>query len=151
VAEEAGPHQIDAPAGWTDLTYLGDRLASNAAVASWGGEEIQVFAIRDDAVVANRYWDGTRWHEWESLGGPFTGQPAAAARDADRIDVLAIGADGVLRHRWWDGTSWVPWQPVPGAPSAARGVSAAWSGSGGHLDVCVVDAAGAAAHLRLRP
>lgn len=128
---------------------MGGRLVSNAAVASWGNGESEVFAIRDDAELVDRYWDGALWHEWESLGGPFTGDPAAAARDADRIDVLAIGTDGVLRHRWWDRTAWVPWRPLSGAPPAARGVSAAWSG--GHLDICVVDAAGAATHLRLRP
>ena len=73
---------------------MGGTLASGAAVASWGdGGECELFAIHDDGELRDRYWDGARWHDWESLGAGFAGQPAAAARDADRIDVLAFGTD----------------------------------------------------------
>jgi len=95
----------------------------------------------------DRYWDGARWHEWESLGGSFAGEPAAAARDADRIDVLAIGKDGLLRHRWWDGTRWVDWRVVEDAPRGGRGVSCAWSGD--RLDVFVWGADGAVQYADL--
>ncbi len=129
MAQEAGPHQIG---GWISL---GGRLASSPAVASWGdGGECELFAIHDDGELRDRYWDGSRWHDWESLGAGFTGQPAAAARDADRIDVLAFGIDGRLRHRWWDGTRWVDWEVVADAPSGDA-VSCVWSGA--RLDVFV--------------
>jgi hypothetical protein len=117
---------------WLDLEGT---LASNAAAASWGDDETQVFAIQGDGQVWNRYWDGEDWHPWETLGGSFAGQPAAAARDADRIDVFAIGRDGVLRHRWWDGERWVEWEDVDGAPSGGSGVACTWIG--GRLDLFV--------------
>ncbi|HEY8648234.1 MAG TPA: hypothetical protein VIM50_02560 [Candidatus Limnocylindria bacterium] len=110
-------------------------LASSAAVASWGdGGECELFAIHDDGELKNRYWDGSRWHDWESLGSGFIGQPAAAARAADRIDIFAFGADGGLRHRWWDGTRWVEWETVPDAP---RGDAVTCTWSGDRLDVFV--------------
>jgi hypothetical protein len=129
MAQEAGPHQI---AGWISL---GGTLSSSAAVASWGdGGECELFAIHDDGELRDRYWDGARWHDWESLGAGFTGQPGAAARGADRIDVFAFGTDGRLRHRWWDGTRWVEWEIVADAPRGDA-VSCVWSG--GRLDVLV--------------
>ena len=131
MAEEAGSHQVGTP--WLSL---GGPIRSGAAAASWGSQgETEIFAIRDDGAVWDRYWDGARWHEWESLGGSFQGEPAAAARDTDRIDVFAIGADGVLRHRWWDGKRWVDWVDVGGAPRGGRAVSCTWSGP--RLDVFV--------------
>ena len=115
---------------------LGGALRAGAAAAAWGASgETEVFAIHEDGAVWDRYWDGKRWHEWESLGGAFTGQPAAAARGADRIDVFAIGTDGVLRHRWCDGKSWVEWREVDGAPRGGRAVACAWSGP--RLDVFI--------------
>ena len=117
-------------------TNLGGALRSGAAAAAWGDRgETEIFAIREDGGLWNRYWDTQSWHEWEPMGGSFAGQPAAAARDADRIDVFAIGADGVLRRRWWDGTRWVQWRAVEDAPRGARTVACAWSG--GRLDVFV--------------
>ena len=108
---------------------------SGAAVASWGdGGECELFAIHDDGNIRDRYWDGSRWHDWESLGVGFAGQPAAAARGADRIDVFAFGADGPLRHRWWDGKRWAEWEIVPDAPRG-HAVSCAWNGD--RLDVFV--------------
>lgn len=110
-------------------------LASSAAVASWGdGGECELFAIHDDGELRDRYWDGSRWHDWESLGAGFTGQPAAAACGADRIDVFAFGTDRRLRHRWWDGARWVDWELVDAAPEGDA-VSCAWSGD--RLDVFV--------------
>jgi hypothetical protein len=141
VAQEAGPHQI---AGWISL---GGALVSGAAVASWGdGGECELFAVHDDGELRDRYWDGVRWHEWESLGSGFAGQPAAAARNADRIDVFAFAVDGGLRHRWWDGTRWVDWETVAGAPGGDA-VSCSWSGD--RLDVFVTKRGGELWYLAL--
>ena len=109
-------------------------MRSNAAVASWGSEECEIFAIHDDGQLRDRYWDGASWHEWESLGGSFVGDPAAAANGADRIDVFAVGGDGRVRHRWWNGREWVPWEVVEGAPPADA-VSCVWTGD--RLDLFV--------------
>ncbi len=119
-------------AGWTSLE---GSLASAPAPASWGDGEVEVFAIHDDGVLWNRYWDGDSWHPWESLGGELRGEPAASARDANRIDVLGIGKDGAVRHRFWNGSEWVPWREVEGAPQDAKAVACSWSGS--RLDVFV--------------
>lgn len=114
---------------------LGGPVTSGAAAASWGMQEIQVFAIRDDGELWSRYWDGDYWHEWHSHGGQFSGQPAASARDADRIDVFAIDAGGTLLHLQWNGEKWLPWEKVEGAPSNARAVTCSWSGE--RLDLFV--------------
>jgi hypothetical protein len=114
---------------------LGGNLRSNAAAASWGDFEVEVFAIHTDGQLWNRYWDGESWHQWEPMGGDFVGQPAASARDADRIDVLAIDNSGVVQHRYWNGKEWVPWHEVEGSPRNAKGVTCAWSGP--RLDVFV--------------
>jgi len=133
LAEEAGPPEIAA-----DWVSLGGALVGGAAVASWGTFESEIFAVRDDGEVWNRYWDGASWHPWEPMGGEFIGTPSASARDAARIDVLAIGADGVVQQRWWDGKQWVPWRVVAGAPRGAAAVSCSWIGD--ELRVVVVGA-----------
>jgi hypothetical protein len=143
VAQEAGVDQVA-----TRWANLGGALRSGAAAVSWGDRgETEVFAIREDGGLWNRYWDAESWHEWKPLGGDFTGQPAAAARDADRIDVFAIAKDGTLRHRWWDGTHWVDWHAVEGAPRSARAVACVWSGR--RLDVFVWAADGSIHHADL--
>jgi hypothetical protein len=131
---------------WTDL---GGSLTSNAAAASWGEYETQVFAIHDDGGLWNRYWDGSSWHAWESLGGSFTGQPAASARAADRIDVMAVGADGVIHHRYWNGSEWVPWHELAGSPRDAVGVTCSWIGD--RLDVFATAAHGSLWYLAVSP
>jgi hypothetical protein len=130
VAEGPGPAEV--ATGWGSL---GGRLASSAAAASWGTHETQIFAIRDDGQVWDRYWDGESWHDWKPHGGTFAAGPAACARDADRIDVFAVGTDGVLMHRRWDGGEqrWRPWRPVEGAPRGGTGVGCSWAA--GRLDV----------------
>jgi len=70
---------------------------------------MEVFAVFADGALWNRYWDGERWHLWESLGGELAGEPAASSAGPDRLDVFAAGRDGRTWHRWWDGSSWVPW------------------------------------------
>lgn len=113
----------------TSWLSLGGSVESGATAASWGEYEVQVFVIKDDSQIWNRYWDGSEWHQWESLGGSFTGQPAASARDADRIDIFAIDTAGVLRRRYWNGKEWVPWEDVKGAPRNAKSVACSWSGT----------------------
>jgi hypothetical protein len=130
-----------------DWTTLGDDVTSVAAAASWGDFETQIFALKADGQVWNRYWDGQSWHPWESLGGEFSGGPAASARGPDRIDVFAVGTDGVLRHRWWNGSEWVPWEDVEGAPSRAAAIDCSWVGD--RLDLFVQSADGHLSYVAL--
>ena len=71
---------------------------------------MEVFAVFPDGELWDRYWDGERWHAWESLGGQLAGEPAASSAGPDRLDVFATGLDGQTWHRWWDGEQWVPWE-----------------------------------------
>jgi hypothetical protein len=119
----------------SEWEFLGGKVRSNVAAASWGDYEVEVFAIHDDGQLWNRYWDGKAWHQWEPMGGDFVGHPAASARDADRIDVLAVDASGVIQHRFWNGKEWVPWRKLDGSPAGAKDVACSWSGS--RLDVFV--------------
>lgn len=100
---------------WSEPEDLGGRLASVPAVAAWGDEPMEVFAIFEDGQLWDRYWDGTSWHPWESLGGELLpgSTPATVAAGPDRLDVLAEGRDGRTWQRWWDGSRWVPWQVAP--------------------------------------
>ena len=79
-------------------------------MTTWAPDRMEVFAVFPDGALWDRYWDGERWHAWESLGGELTGEPAATSAGADRLDVFATGADGQTWHRWWDGAMWVPWE-----------------------------------------
>jgi hypothetical protein len=105
-------HAAQRDGRWDEPENLGGRLASVPAVTAWDDEPMEVFAIFDDGQLWDRYWDGTKWHAWESLGGELAvgSTPAAAAAGSDRLEVMAIGRDGQTWQRWWDGTRWVPWQ-----------------------------------------
>lgn len=123
---------------------LGGLVVTGAAVASWGTDEVQVFAIRDDGQVWDRFWDGKAWHDWHPHGGSFAGQLGASARDAGRIDVFAFDSSGLLQHLQWDGERWLPWEEVRDAPSQAKAVACCWSG--GRLDLFLWDREGDLMH-----
>lgn len=129
------------------VVSLGGEVIGRAAIASWGGDEAELFAVQADGQVWNRYWDGSSWHPWESLGGAFSGPIAASARDADRIDVFAVSGNGELMHRFWDGSEWVPWNRVD-AEGKVRDVDCSWST--GRLELTMVDDRGVVHHTRLR-
>ena len=66
-------HRSSSGGAWSDPESLGGTLASPPAATAWAVDQLQVFAIFDDGELWNRYWDGVRWHPWESLGGELTG------------------------------------------------------------------------------
>jgi hypothetical protein len=94
---------------------LGGRLESAPAVTSWAANEMQVFAIHADGALWNRYWDGDRWHDWESLGGVF-----------------ARGRDGSLQHCWYEPGGWTGWESL-GGELASDPTACSWGP--GRLDV----------------
>ncbi len=135
---------------WADLgappaTVGGGVLADRPAVASWGANRLDVFALGVNGHVSQLWWDGS-WH-WADLGAPpatvgggaFLGSPLTAASwGSGRYDVFGVGANGHVIQLWWDG-SW-HWADL-GAPPATVGGGglfgslAAASWGSGRLDV----------------
>jgi hypothetical protein len=37
------------------------------AASSWGPDRLDVFAMGVDGLAWHRFWDGSRWVEWERL------------------------------------------------------------------------------------
>ena len=54
---------------WHAWESLGGSLALGAtpAASSWGADRLDVFAAGTDGLTWHRWWDGTRWVEWEQL------------------------------------------------------------------------------------
>jgi hypothetical protein len=54
---------------WHPWESLGGQLApaSAPAASSWGADRLDVFAVGVDDAIWHRWWDGTRWVDWERL------------------------------------------------------------------------------------
>jgi sialidase-1 len=54
---------------WHAWESLGGELdpAGGAAASSWGPDRLDVWALGRDGRTWHRWWDGTRWVEWEQL------------------------------------------------------------------------------------
>jgi len=92
------------------------------AVASWGQDRLDAFAIGLDFAMYHKWADGVimhtnDWHpeypKWESLGGSFQSEPAVASWGPNRLDVFALGLDNRVYRKFWNG-AWNPalWQQV---------------------------------------
>lgn len=46
---------------------MGGALTGTPAASSWGADRIDVWAPGQDGLVWHRWWDGTRWVDWERL------------------------------------------------------------------------------------
>lgn len=46
---------------------LGGELTGTPAASSWSADRIDVFAPGRDGRVWHRWWDGSRWVDWEQL------------------------------------------------------------------------------------
>ena len=42
-------------------------LSGTPAASSWGADRIDVWAPGKDGLTWHRWWDGTRWVDWERL------------------------------------------------------------------------------------
>ncbi len=63
-------------------------LANSPAAASWAFNRIDTFGTGFDNAMWHKWWDGTRWSDWESLGGVLTNAPAAVSWGSNRIDTF---------------------------------------------------------------
>ncbi len=66
-------------------------LTSAPAVASWADNRLDVFARGQNRALWHKWWDGSRWSDWEDLGGVLTSAPADSF----------IGTDPDRRIRGW--------------------------------------------------
>jgi hypothetical protein len=46
---------------------MGGELVGSVAASSWSADRIDVFAEGRDGLTWHRWWDGTRWVDWERL------------------------------------------------------------------------------------
>ncbi|KAF2963962.1 hypothetical protein GQX73_g9619 [Xylaria multiplex] len=103
------------PAGqvWEDLG--GNFTGVPPSIVSWGEDRLDVVAISaETGSLLHKYWEGTRWSDWESLGGSFIGKPAITSWGPDRIDLWALDKDAGLNHKFWDGFQWHGWEYLGG-------------------------------------
>ena len=100
---------------WHTWENLGGNLTSDIAAVSWAPNRLDCFAVGDywpDIVtigvheMMHKWWDGSKWHAWESLGGNLTSDIAAVAWGPHRLDCFARGADDDMLHKWWHTTGY---------------------------------------------
>lgn len=119
------PGQIQT--GWEGM---GGTFASAPAVASWGHDRLDIFAVNARHMMVHKAWTGTAWWpahpDWEYVGGEstygknldgvFRGPPAVASWGPDRLDIFALNSDGMMLHKAWTGSAWWPsqigWEPM---------------------------------------
>ncbi len=136
IGREPGPGPGPGPRptpGWSDWEDLGGVLTSAPAVASWQANRLDVFGRGQNQALWHKWWDGSRWSQWEDLGGgPITSGPAAASTSANRLEIFARGQRNQLLFRTWNGDRWSAWESLGGVitsePSAVS-----WGGR--RLDV----------------
>ncbi|GAW20248.1 hypothetical protein ANO14919_097470 [Xylariales sp. No.14919] len=98
---------------WEDL---GGNFSSTPYIASWGPDRLDIVGLSAETnSLWHRFWEGTRWTEWEDLGGgPFIGNPIATSWGSGRLDIWAVDKQGVLNHKFWDGFQWNGWEQLGG-------------------------------------
>jgi hypothetical protein len=105
--------------GWE---RLGGSFNSPPAVASWGPNRLDIFALGRDDQMFHKAWAEGRWHPspttWEPLGGLFNSPPAVASWGPNRLDIFALGRDDQMFHKAWAEGRWHPspttWEPLGG-------------------------------------
>lgn len=122
---------------WSDFEFLGAPtmqiggtrqpvpLFGPLAACSCGNGCMGVFVRGPLGDLMLKWWDKTRWSEFESLAwpqvpdeiypavthaAPLTGPPAACSWGRARMDVIARGPGGAVFHKWWDGKAWSPFE-----------------------------------------
>jgi hypothetical protein len=98
-------------------------VASALSVCRSGPEQIALFVRGSRGDLMLKWWDGSRWSDFESLGwpqeeaemypavtvpSPLTGPPAVCSWGRNRLDVFARGGRGQILHKSWDGRAWSP-------------------------------------------
>ena len=109
-------------------------LDSGPAVASWAANRLDTFVKGTDSQLYHKWWNGSKWSDWEGLGGYLGGDPGAVSWGPNRIDVFYPGKSFHMSHKWWDGARWSGEEDLGGVLSSGAGVS---SWSFGRLDTFV--------------
>lgn len=119
--------------GWSEWEDLGGVLTSAPAVASWQPNRLDVFGRGQNNALWHKWWDGSRWSEWEDLGGGvITSGPGAASTASNRLEVFARGANNQLLFRTWNGITWSGWRSL-GGEITSEPAAVSWGGN--RLDV----------------
>ncbi len=63
-------------------------MTSAPAAVSWGLNRIDTFVKGTDNAMYHKWWDGSRWSDWEKIEGVLTSEPAAVSWGLDRIDTF---------------------------------------------------------------
>jgi hypothetical protein len=95
--------------GWENL---GGPMTYRPAVAAWGSDRLDIFAVNGQGIM-HKAWTGATWSPsttgWERLGGYFRRSPAVAAWGPDRLDIFAVDGYGAwMAHKAWTGPTWYP-------------------------------------------
>jgi hypothetical protein len=83
---------------------LGGTISSDADIASWSENRLDVFASGVESALWHKYWSGG-WSAWELLGGSLGSGPGAVSWGPNRVDVVAQATDHSMQHWYWNG-SW---------------------------------------------
>jgi hypothetical protein len=86
---------------WQGPLNLGGFSEDAPAITSWGPNRLDVLIKGGDGVLQHRFWNGSRWSDWEFVVNPLYSGPAAVSWGPDRIDVFGMGAEGQLLHIWF--------------------------------------------------
>ena len=114
---------------WLNWETLGGTCVSSPAVASWGEDRIDVFAIGTDSKLYHKYWSDRKWSNWIAFkDSTCIYKPAAVSWGKNRIDVFAIGIDKQVYQNSWTGSEWAGWQNLGG--TCIHGVAATSWGEG---------------------
>jgi len=105
--------------GWVDRG--GGLRNAPPAIAAWGPDRLDVFALASDYGMLHKAWTGSDWappNGWQPLGGEFESGPGVASWGSNRLDVFGLGKSLGLWHKAWMGTHWHPpnpsWQGLGG-------------------------------------
>jgi hypothetical protein len=84
------------------------------AISSWGANRLDVFVGLYLDNIQHKYWDGTKWSDWEELEAKVSYSPSAVSWGKDRIDIFAKTAttgdmDRCYHISWDSRTGWSGW------------------------------------------
>ena len=101
---------------------IGGRILFGPAVASWGGNRLDVFAIgTDQRLYHNAGSTDGPWGGWQDLGGTLTTSPAVVSFAPGQLTVYSRGGNGELWTISWTGNRWTDWSSLGGDVTSAPG------------------------------
>jgi hypothetical protein len=114
-----------------------------AAVASWGQDPLDIFAVGRDRALYQKLWDpdAPDGAGWARLGGVVEA-PVVVVPEPGRLDLFAIGANRCVYHKARTADGWWPshdaWEPLGDTPVESGPAGVSWAPA--RLDVFVAGA-----------